>query len=285
VSALGVAAQGLGQRQRRAPLTLIVCGTLVAAVLACVLFGTSIAPHDPAQFDLTHVGQRPSTSHPFGTDQLGRDVLSRVIAGARTPVIGALAIAIGVAAVGSLIGLIAGYLGGLLETIIMRWVDLMISLPGLLVAIVVVSVLGGSYWFAVALLVFFFSPFEVRMVRGLTLDQRTRAYVEAARASGLPTWRVMARHIWPNNLAIVLSDAFLNFAFALVSLSTLSFLGLGVALGTPDWGRMLFEARDVLFQNPMAAIAPALLIGLTAASVATLGDAWFQLRTSRGRGE
>lgn len=267
----------------RLRIALLASAFFVATILFFAVFGALVAPEDPARFDLLRAGEPPSAEYLLGTDQLGRDILSRAIAGTRTPLLGGLAIALGAAFFGSLLGIPAGYVGGFIDTLLMRWVDLMISFPGLLVAIVVVGVLGVSYVLAVAVLVLFVTPYEVRMMRGLALEQRVLPYVEAARTAGLSPLRIMARHVWPNTLAILVADAFLNFALGIVGLSTLSFLGLGLPLGTPDWGRMLFEAKELLFENPFAAIAPALLISLTATSVAILGDACFERLTQRGR--
>ncbi len=265
------------------PISAVIAVIVLVFVAVCAVFGAAIAPYNPNALDLTHVAARPSLDHLLGTDQLGRDVLSRVMVGARTPVVGGLAIATGIALIGSVVGIYAGYRRGVRETLIMRGVDVMIALPGLLVAIVVVSVLGGSYILAVVFLTIFLAPFEVRMQRGLTLKQRTLPYVEAAETLGLSSVRIMARHIWPNTLPVVVADFFLNFAFGLVALSTLSFLGLGVSLGTPDWGRMLFEAKQIIFDNPWAAIAPAALIAGTAASFAIIGDLLFERMTDHGR--
>ncbi len=162
--------------------------------------------------------------------------------------------------IGNALGLVAGYFGGALDSGISRVVDLVYAMPALLVAIVVVGVLGGGYFLAVGLLVVLFSPVDTRIVRGATLDQRSRPYVEAARILGLPSRRIMLRHIWPNVLPLALANAFLTFAFAIVSLSALSFLGLGVGPGTPDWGRMLADSRTLLFDVPLAALAPGIAI-------------------------
>ena len=156
-------------------------------------------------------------------------------------------------------------------------------MPALLVAIVVVGVLGGGYFLAVGLLVILFSPVDTRIVRGATLDQRSRAYVEAARMLGLPSRRIMVRHIWPNVLPLALANAFLTFAFSIVSLAALSFLGLGVGPGTADWGRMLSDSRTLLFDVPAAALAPGIAIVVTAASVNVIGDWLYERLSDRGR--
>src|SRR6478609_6786344 len=139
--------------------------------------------------------------------------------------IGPIVVALGAMLIGNTFGLIAGYRGGAADTIVMRTVDLMYALPPLLIAIVVGGIVGGGYWAAVAI-----------------LEQRDRPYVEAARTLGLPTRRIMLRHVWPNLLPLVVANTFLNFAFALVTLAGLPFIGIGVPPGTPDWGQMLSDS-------------------------------------------
>src|SRR5262249_31276905 len=173
----------------------------------------------------------------------------------------------------------AGYLGGTTDFVIMRWADLMFALPTLLVAIVVVGVLGGGYWIAVLLLMLLTVPYDARLIRGSVLEQRPRAYVQAARTFGLSRRRIMFGHVWPNVLPVVVANTFLNFAFSLVVLSGLSYLGLGAGPGTADWGRMISDNRNLLFQNPVAAIGPAIVLVLTATAVNLLGD-WFYERLS-----
>jgi peptide/nickel transport system permease protein len=219
----------------------------------------------------------------LGTDELGRDIFSRVIVGTRTAVIGPVAIALGAMLAGNTLGLIAGYYGGWFDASIMRWADLMYALPGLLVAIVVLGVLGSGYWVAVLLLVFLTMPYDARIVRGAVLEQRGLPYVEAAQTLGRPTWRILLQHIWPNITPLVVATTFLNFALSLVVLSSLSFLGLGVAPGTADWGRMLAENRTLIFDNPASALAPGAMIVLAAASTNLIGDWYYERLTAKGR--
>jgi peptide/nickel transport system permease protein len=153
----------------------------------------------------------------------------------------------------------------------------------LLVAIVLVGIFGGGYFVAVALLVVLYSPVDTRIVRSATLAQRNLPYVEAARVIGLSSRRIMLAHIWPNVLPLAVANAFLTFAFSLVSLSALSFLGLGVGPGTPDWGRMLSDSRTLLFDNPWSALAPGIALVLTAASVNIVGDWLFERLSDRGK--
>jgi peptide/nickel transport system permease protein len=262
---------------------LILAFCVVGVVAVCAIFGGAIAPHDPAAQSLLGSLSPPSRAHWLGTDDLGRDIFSRTIAGARTAVIGPLVVALGAMLIGNVLGLWAGYRGGWVDAAIMRTADLVYALPALLVAIVVVGVLGGGYFRAVALLVILYAPFDTRIVRGATLEQRSRPYVEAARALGLSRRRIMFGHIWPNVLPLAVANATLAFAFSLVSLASLSFLGLGVGPGTADWGRMLAESRTLLFDNPAAALAPGIAIVTTAASVNVIGDWLFEVLSDRGR--
>jgi peptide/nickel transport system permease protein len=271
------------RQRRRFPFLIGFCFLVIGVVVVCAIFGSLIAPHDPNQQNLLVGLTPPSKDFWLGTDDLGRDVFSRVIVGARTAIVGPIIIALGAMVIGNTLGLIAGYKGGAIDATIMRWVDLMWALPGLLIAIVVVGVLGGGYWLAVALLILLTAPYDTRIVRGATLEQRPLPYVEAARTLGLRDRRIMVRHIWPNVLPLVVANTFLNFAFTLVTLSALSFLGLGVGPGTPDWGRMLAESRTLLFDNPWAALAPGLMLVITAASMNLIGDWLYEWRSDRGR--
>jgi peptide/nickel transport system permease protein len=247
--------------------------TVCAVVLAVA--GSWVAPQDPGAQSLLVGVSGPSGDHWFGTDSLGRDIFSRVMAGARTAVFGPIVVALGAMLIGNVLGLIAGYFGGWRDSLTMRVVDVVYSLPALLVAIVVIGVLGGSYAFTLAVLIFLFAPHDTRIVRAAVLEQRGLPYVEAARIAGVGPVRMMVRQIWPNLRWLILAQTFLTFALALVTMSSLAFLGLGVPPGTPDWGRMLAEGQDALFTNPAALIAPGVLIALTAASMTLVGD-WVQ---------
>jgi peptide/nickel transport system permease protein len=270
-------------RRRRASVPVIIAGFILLVGLVCAVFGPWIAPHDPNEQDLFASLAGPTHNHLLGTDDLGRDILSRTIIGARTAILGPALIAFGAMLIGNFFGVLAGYRGGASDTVISRLVDFVYALPALLIAIVVVGVLGGGYWLAVGLLIVLFAPVDTRIVRAATLEQRNRPYVEAARLLGLSDRRIMARHIWPNVLPIALANAFLTFAFAIVSLAALSFLGLGVGPGTADWGRMLSDSRNLLLDVPEAALAPGIAIVLIAVSVNILGDFLSENLADRGR--
>lgn len=256
----------------------------IGLVVLLAIFGPLLTPVDPKLPHLNDVFAPPSGEYWLGTDELGRDVLSRTIAGARTAVLGALVITFGGLMIGAPLGLLAGYRGGRFDTAISRWADFMIAIPALLVAIVVVGVLGGGYWMAVALLIVLQSPFDTRMVRGGALEQRGRPYVEAARTLGVSDWTIMRRHIWPNLLSVIVPNAALTFTYALVSLAGLAFLGLGVAPGESDWGLMVAENRSGLYANPWATLAPALMLMLLATAVSFLGDILYERFEDQGGG-
>lgn len=274
---------GAGAPGRGVSIVVVACMLLVLVVVACVVAPGAIAPHDPGAQDLTLGAGGSTPEHPLGTDKLGQDVLSRVIAGARTAVVGPIVIAVGAMLIGSLLGTIAGYRGGLVDAVIMRGSDLLYAMPGLLVAIVVIGVVGGSYWLAVGLLLVLSAPYDTRLIRGATLEQRPRPYVEAAQALGLPARTIMFRHIWPNVLPVIVANTFLTFAVGIVALAALSFLGLGVPPGTADWGRMIADSREQIFTHPVVVLGPAATLGLTAAAVGILGDWMYERLSDRGR--
>ena len=270
-------------RRRPRPNALIAINLAIIAIVALLAcFGTWIAPYAPTKQDLALGLSTPSPEHLLGTDSLGRDILSRILGGTASAVVGPLIIALGGALVGNVLGLLAGYRGGRIDSLIMRWVDLTFSLPGTLVVIVVAGTFGGGYWLAVVLLIVLTSPGDARIIRGATLEQTPRPYVEAAKSIGIPDLRIMLAHIWPNVAPAAIANASINFAGSLVALAGLSFLGLGVAAGTPDWGLMVAEGRNLLFVNPVAVLAPAVMIVVTATSVSIAGDWFYERLSSRG---
>jgi len=249
-----------------------------AAILFVFMFGRTLAGSPYAQ-SLREVSKPPSAKHWLGTDGLGRDVVARILAGTGTAIIGPLLIAASGLMVSSLLGIAAGYIGGWTDTIIMRWVDFMLALPGLLVAIVVVSVLGGGYAMAIVVLSVFNVQGDIRIVRGATLEQRPLPYIEALRSLGVKRRKIMFRHIFPNVAPILVANFAIDFALALVALAGLSFLGLGSQPDSPEWGAMLAANQDILFVNAAASLAPGLVIILLAVSVNLVGD-WLYDRYS-----
>jgi ABC-type dipeptide/oligopeptide/nickel transport system permease subunit len=164
----------------------------------------------------------------------------------------------------------------------MRSIDVVYAIPPLLVAVVLVGLLGGGYWLAVAVLIVLSAPADVRVVRAAVMAQRELPYIAAARTLGLSQTRIALKHVLPNIAPTLAANALLQFVVALIALSGLAFLGIGVSAGTPDWGLMIAENRSILDLNPWAVIAPALCITLLAVSVAILGDRIFEVATDRG---
>lgn len=267
-------------RVARVPFIVALAWLFVLAALFAAFFGHLVDHTSPGTQDPFSIAGLPSGTHLLGTDELGRDVFSRVIAGSRTALIGPLVVACSGFLLSGLIGIWAGYVGGMVDTITMRIVDFMFALPGLLITIVVVTLVQGGYWLAVAILCVLNVQGDIRLIRSSALAQRSLAYVEAQRITGIPAWRIMYRHIGRNILPILLADFAIDFAGALVALAGLAFLGLGAQPGTPDWGLMLTESEEILFQNPWAALAPGLAIVLLATSVNLIGDWIYERRTT-----
>ncbi|MEN9644065.1 MAG: hypothetical protein RL238_734 [Actinomycetota bacterium] len=262
---------------KRIPWTPIIAGIPLTVVGIFVLFSGWIAPDATQQDILTGVTPPGTPGHPFGTDQLGRDILQLAIAGARSAVVGPIVIAFGSMLIGLLLGTLAGYIGGGLDIALSKYADLLLALPTTLIALVVAGLVDGGYWITVLVLTVLFSPTDIRMVRGAVIAQASRPYIESAKVLRLSKRRIMFRHIVPNVLPIALTTMLLNIAFALVAMSALSFLGFGVGPGTPDWGRQLSDGRDLLGQNWGAIVVPGVLIIVTAAAINLMGD-WLQER-------
>lgn len=184
-TAVDVTGLGTASRMHRVPVVILACMVFVGIVTSLAVTGTLLAPHDPQAHSLLAGLQSPSGAHPLGTDDSGRDILSRLIAGTRDAVVGPLIIALGAGVLGTVCGLQAGYRGGWVDAALTRSVDLLYALPGLLVAIVLLGVIGGGYWSAVGVLTLLTVPYNVRIVRGAALEQRGLPYVDAARTLGL----------------------------------------------------------------------------------------------------
>ncbi|MFT4281607.1 ABC transporter permease [Microbacterium sp.] len=266
--------------RRRAPWAIVVVVAFLVVVAITVAVGGLLYPDAMRQDILASLLPAGSDGHLLGTDELGRDVWAMTVAGAASSIVGPVCVALGSMLFGIVLGTLAGYERGWLDFLIGRWTDLLLALPVLLAAIVVSGVLGGGYGVTVALLIVLFSPSDIRIVRAGVLEQTARPYIEAAQMLSLSRWRVMFRHILPNVSTLIITNVMLNTAFALVAFSSLSFLGVGVAPGTADWGRQLTDNRAIMFDNPAAVILPAVLIILVACAVNVFGD-WLGERLSR----
>ncbi len=247
--------------------SIIVAGLLTASLLAPIL-----APHDPVEQRLYERLQAPSVANPMGTDEFGRDILSRVIYGARISMrIGLICIAIAVG-IGAPLGLIAGYFGGLAETLIMRLVDVMLAFPSILLAIAIVAIIGPGIDKVMVAVSIVLVPQFARLVRASTLSVREMTHVEAARALGATDARIVVFSVLPNCLGPLIVQTSLSLATAILDAAGLSFLGLGAQPPTPEWGAMLSSGRELLLTAPWVMTFPGLAIFLVALGFNLVGD-------------
>ena len=264
---------GLGALRRLARNTGASVGALLLlALIAVALLAPVLAPHDPVKINPPDGLKPPGKEFWFGTDQFGRDVFSRVIWGARISLrIGVIAVLISVGG-GVPLGLAAGYYGGWLDLAIMRLIDLMLAFPGILLALVVVTILGPGLSNVMLAVGIYGIPSYARVVRGSVLVVRGQPFIEAAEAVGCPTIRVVARHLLPNVVAPIIVLSSLNVAGAILTSAALSFLGLGAQPPTPEWGALLNAGRDWVRDAWWLTTFPGLAIMLTVLAINMLGD-------------
>jgi peptide/nickel transport system permease protein len=244
---------------------------VLVAILAAAV-GPVLSPYDPAAQELSRRLERPSLSHPFGLDELGRDILSRLVSGARISLLVGLTVVSVSSLVGMLLGSIAGYFGGAIDDVISRAVDVLMAFPGILLAIALVAVLGPSLTNVVIALSVIGWVGYARLVRSQALRARELEFVQAARALGAGSPRIVLRHVLPTALPAVVVQATLGMAGAIIAEASLSFLGLGVQPPTPSWGTMLDAGRSHLFDAPHLTIFPGLAIAMLVLGFNFLGD-------------
>ena len=247
-------------------------GVIVLALFFVAVFAPLLAPYDPTAIDRKHILERPGISHPFGTDDLGRDILSRMMYGAR------ISLAVGFVAVGisSIIGIffgaVAGYYGGWLERIIMRFIDIMLTIPTFFLILAVIAFIGSGIWNIMAVIGLTSWMGVARLVRAEFLSLKEREYVLAARALGASDSRIIFRHIIINSMAPVLVSAVLGIAGAVLVESALSFLGIGVQPPTPSWGNILTIGKDTMEVAWWLSVFPGLAILITVLGYNLLGE-------------
>lgn len=245
---------------------------VVLFMVFVAVFAPLLAPYDPTAQSWTAVRKAPSAAHWFGTDEAGRDMLSRIIWGARASLMAGLT-SVGIAmAIGVPLGLAAGFLGGLVDGFISRFTDAMLACPFLILAIALAAFLGPSLTNAMLAIGITATPFFIRLTRGQVLSIKGEDYVEAARAMGNPRWRVAVRHILPNILPQLMVQATLTIATAIIAEASMSFLGLGLQPPAPSWGSMLNSAQRFLSNAPWMALWPGIAIFTTVLSFNLLGD-------------
>ncbi len=259
-------------RRLKARKSALVALFVIVALILIAIFAPLIAPYDPTKQSWSAVRKAPSLAHWFGTDEVGRDILSRIIYGARAS-LSAGVISVGIAiSIGVPLGLLAGYLGGKVDAVLGRITDAMLAIPFLILAIALAAFLGPSLGNAMIAIGVTATPLFIRLTRGQTLSVVKEDYVEAARAVGNPGWRIALRHILPNVMPALLVQATLTIATAIIAEASLSFLGLGQQPPAPSWGSMLNAAQRFLTNAPWMAVWPGLAIFVTVLSFNLFGD-------------
>lgn len=263
--------QMLWRRLRKNRLA-VVGGVLLSVFVVMALFAPLLTPYDPLEQDLYNRLQSPSFDHPFGTDDFGRDILSRVIYGSRVSLrIGLVAVVIALA-LGTAIGLVAGYWGGLLDQLLMRVMDLLLAFPSILLAIGIVAILGPGLENAMLAVGLVAVPQYARLVRASALSVREMDYVQASRALGAGHTRILLVAVLPNCLAPLIVQATLGLATSILDAAGLSFLGLGAQPPIPEWGAMLSNGRELIVRAPWVLFFPGMAIFLTVLAFNLFGD-------------
>jgi ABC-type dipeptide/oligopeptide/nickel transport system permease subunit len=244
---------------------------LLAVTVA--LLAPLVAPYHPLKQNLNHTLARPDRTHLLGTDNVGRDVLSRVIFGTRVSLAAGFGSVIIAVLAGGLLGLLAGYAGGRVDSLVMRMMDAVLSFPPLVLALALGAVLGAGLTGVVIALGVVYTPTFARLMRGQVLTITAREYVDAARALGAPGWRIAWTHVLPNATAPIVVQASLSVAFAILAEASLSFLGLGIQPPAASWGSMITAGRGYLQQAPWIVFGPGAALFITVVGLNFVGDA------------
>lgn len=246
--------------------------TIILFFVFIAIFAPLLAPHDPLYTNVQVRLEGPSAIHPLGTDDLGRDMLSRLMFGARISLtVGLLSTAIG-GMMGIIIGIISGYYGGRLDIVFMRLIDVQLAFPGTLLALMIMAILGPNTFNVIIAISIFAIPTFARIARGSTLNVRKMEYIDAIKALGASDLRVMFLHVFPNILSPLVVQATLYVGSAIMISAALSFLGVGTQPPTPEWGTMLSGGREFLGRAPHIAMFPGIMITLVVIAINMLGD-------------
>ncbi len=250
----------------------LVGGIIIIIFILVAIFGPYLTSRNPLDIDLRNTYQKPNRDNWLGTDNLGRDTLTRLIYGARiTLIISFTSVFLGTL-VGLILGVIAGYYGGLIDNILMRTTDILLAFPGLLLAIAIVAILGSGIMNTMLAIAFYSIPYIARIVRGVVISIKGLEYIQACEVIGCSNFITIINHIIPNSMSQVIVNTTLNLGTAILTSSALSFLGLGVQPPHPEWGAMLSTARDVMRTTPIAALIPGVAITLVVLSFSLVGD-------------
>ena len=246
---------------------------VIAFALFLAIFGPMLAPYDPVVGDLSYSDVGPLAGHPLGFDYQGRDVLSRLLAGARTTIFGAGFVALVAIIIGTSLALLSAWFGGKTDTFLSAALDVLFAFPGILLAVVAAAVFGASLFSAALALAIAYSPYIARVLRGAALKERAMTYISALEVQGFGAWRLTVRHLLPNISALIVAQGTILFGFAMVDLAAISFLGLGVQAPNADWGVMVSDGKtSLLLGYPLVSLSAVFCIVAVVAAVSFLGD-------------
>ncbi|MBU9723182.1 MULTISPECIES: ABC transporter permease [Bacillaceae] len=247
-------------------------GLILLAVIFTAIFAEQVAPYDPYAQNLGNALQPPSAENLLGTDSLGRDVLSRVIFGARTSlIVGIISVSLA-ASIGVVIGLIAGYFGGIIDSIISRLIDAIIAFPAIILALAIGAVIGAGMWTVILALTIGLTPSYARVMRGQVLTVKEQEYIKASEVIGANNIRIMFKHVFPNCISPIIVLITLNLGVAILAEAALSFLGVGITAPQAAWGAMVSEGQRYLVSNPNLSFAPGVCVLLIVLAFNMVGD-------------
>lgn len=273
MTSLSVSAASISRSARQHDPLLVCAGVVCLVVLALAVLGPWLAPYPPDHTDILAAGQGPSSTHLFGTDSLGRDILSRLMTGARLSVAGAGLIVFISMFLGTSVGMLAAWFGGTLDAVVVWVSNVFFAVPGVLAVIVAAAVIGPGFWAAVIGLALVYTPFIARVARSALLPQRRAAYVEALELSGMSAWRVCSRHLLRNIGPLLFAQATVSFGSALMDFGAASFLGVGVQAPAAEWGVMISDGRGELLDGALQqCVAAGLMIVIAVVAFNVLGD-------------
>lgn len=263
---------------------LIFFSSLAVLLVLIAIFGEHLCPYDPYLQNLRNAKAAPSLAHIFGTDRYGRDMFSRLIVGAKASILSTLLLVSVITVIGTIVGIICGWSGNWLDTLLMRISDIFLAFPGLVFALALAAVLGGGIHNAVIALAAISWPKYARIARSQTLSQKDSLYLDAARISGCSTFTLIMRHILPNIFGPILVTAMLDIGTMMMELAGLSFLGLGAKPPVAEWGSMMSDTRNLLTTQPWVTLSPGFAIFLSVAVFNLLGDSirdWLDPKNGR----
>lgn len=263
----------LGRFARRADPVLIAAASICTLLVLLAIFGPLLAPYEPNQTDILATGQGPSSAHLLGTDSLGRDIFSRLLAGGRLSFFGPAIIVLVSVTAGTTLGIAAAWRGGVVDSLLAKSFNVIFALPGILLAIVFAAAFGAGFWAPVIALSLVYTPYIARIVRSTAIAERNMAYIEACQLANFSGWRICTRHILRNVAPVVLAQATLAFGSALKDFGATSFLGVGVQAPQAEWGLMVADGRTELLAGSMQqSLSAGCLIVISAVAFNVLGE-------------